>query len=467
MNYIELNGDCINRLKEKIKIIYNRTPLFFIETYGCQQNEADSEKLMGMAKEIGFDITDDKNEADLILFNTCAVREHAELKALSHTGHIKHLKELNPSLIVGLCGCMVQQEHRKEDIKHKYPYVDFVFGTNMIFKFPQIVEKVLERTKRQFFVESYETNKGDMVEEVPVLRKSTKTAWVSIMYGCNNFCTYCVVPYVRGRERSREMSAVISEVKDLVSKGYKDITLLGQNVNSYGKDLKDTPSFVDLLRALDEIQGDFVLRFMTSHPKDATHELFDFISQSRHMAPHFHLPMQSGSDRILSEMNRHYDRKTFLELCKYAKSVMPEISLTTDVIVGFPGETEEDFVETLSALEEVRFDSVYSFIYSKRKGTKAAEMTEQIDDETKKDRMGRLLELQQKISNENNLKLVNKVLKVIIEGNSKTNENVWAGRTEQGKIIHFPKDSRALLPGQVVDVEVERTESYTIYGKLK
>ena len=465
MNYSEKNSRYIVLAREIIKKQYN-CPKVYIETAGCQQNESDSEKIAGMAVDLGYSLVDEKESADLIILNTCAVREHAELRSLSHTGHLKHLKEINPSLIIGLCGCMVQQEHRKEDIKHKYPYVDFVFGTNLIFDFPRLLYQVLTENKRHFFIESYDENHGEMIECVPVVRKSTKTAWVSIMYGCNNFCTYCVVPYVRGRERSREASAIVAEVKDLVSSGYKDITLLGQNVNSYGKDLAEKPTFVWLLRQLDEIDGEFVLRFMTSHPKDATRELIDFIASSRHMAPHFHLPMQSGSDRILKEMNRHYTKDSYLELCRYAKSVYPDISITTDIIVGFPGETEEDFIETLSVLEEVRFDSVFSFNYSVRKGTKAADMPNQIDEETKKERMGRLLSLQQKISFDNNQKLVGKTVRVIVEGDSKSDKSVWAGRTDQGKIIHFPKNTRNLIPGQHVDVEIERAEAYTIYGNL-
>ncbi len=467
MNYLEKNKEYISLAKEKINSVYPRPPRFYIETAGCQQNEADSEKLMGMALDLGFVLTSTKETADLILINTCAVREHAELKMLSYAGHLKHLKEANPELLVGMCGCMVQQEHRKEDIKHKYPYVDFVFGTNMIFDFPRLLYRVLTEKKRHFFIESYEENHGEMVECVPTHRTSTKTAWVSIMYGCNNFCTYCVVPYVRGRERSREMPAIVSEVKELIASGCLDITLLGQNVNSYGKDLDSKPTFLDLLKELDDIDGDFTLRFMTSHPKDATKELFDFISSSKHMAPHFHLPMQSGSNRILKEMNRHYTRDEYLELCRYSKANYPNISLTTDIIVGFPGETEKDFLDTLSALQEVRFDMVYSFNYSVRKGTKAAQMADQIDEETKKNRMTRLLELQQRIATENNARLVGMTLKVIIEGDSKSDPDVWAARTDQGKLVHFPKTSLDLKSGQCVEVEVERAEAYTIYGKIK
>ena len=468
MNYIEKNNKYIDLAREKIKTYNNfHTPKFYIETAGCQQNEADSEKLTGMAVDLGYAVTDEKDEADLILINTCAVREHAELKSLSHAGYLKHLKEKNSSLVIGVCGCMVQQEHRKNDIKLKYPYVDFVFGTNKLFDFPQMLYKVLTENKRHFFVESYDENKGYMVEGVPVCRKSTKTAWVSIMYGCNNFCSYCVVPYVRGRERSREVRYIVEEIVELLKNGCKDITLLGQNVNSYGKDLETPVSFVDLLKEIDGLDYDFVLRFMTSHPKDATHELFDFIAESKHIEPHFHIPIQSGSDRILKEMNRCYTREAFISLCKYAKKIMPDISLTTDVIVGFPGETDFDFEDTLSLLKEVRFDSVFSFIYSKRKGTRAAEMKEQIPEEIKKERMTRLLELQKQISSENNKKLIGQTVRVIIEGDSKNDQNVWAGRTDQGKLIHFPKDGRNLELGQHVMVEIKRAEAYTIYGELK
>lgn len=466
MNYFEKNQKYIELTRKIIKEKYSKIPLIYIETAGCQQNESDSEKILGMAIDLGYNYTNDKEKADLILINTCAVREHAELKALSHAGYLKHLKEEKPELLIGICGCMVQQEHRKDDIKHKYPYVDFVFGTNLVFDFPKLLYKTLSEKKRHFFVESYDVNSGEMIENVPVCRKSKKTAWVSIMYGCNNFCTYCVVPYVRGRERSREKSAIIDEVKSLLENGCKDITLLGQNVNSYGKDLKQPISFVELLREIDSFQYDFVLRFMTSHPKDANKELFDFIASSNHMEPHVHIPMQSGSDRILKEMNRHYTKEYFLELCNYAKKTIPNVSLTTDIIVGFPGETEEDFIDTLDMLEQIRFDSVFSFIYSPRKGTKASTMPCQIDDATKKERMNRLLSLQQRISGENNSELVGKTLRVILEGESKTDKNVWAGRTDQGKIIHFPKTEDNLVIGQHLYVKVERAEAYTIYGKI-
>jgi len=466
-DFYSKNSACIEEAKEKInKLFPDRTPLVYVETYGCQQNEADSEKLLGMACEVGYTPCDDKENADLIIVNTCAVREHAELKALSNTGQLKHIKEKNPRLLIGVCGCMVQQEHRTGDIKHRYPYVDFVFGTNKIFDFVSILNSVLSSEKRMFFVESYETNPGEFDEGVPVIRAHSNKAWVSIMYGCNNFCSYCVVPYVRGRERSRCPEAILSEIKALLKEGYTDITLLGQNVNSYGKDLENGESFVSLLERIEALPDDFVLRFMTSNPKDATHELFDFIAKSRKLEHHFHLPLQSGSDRILALMNRKYTRESYFKLCDYARSVIPDITFTTDIIVGFPGETEEDFCDTLSALERVKFDSVFSFVYSKRVGTKAEKMPDQIDEQTKKDRMGRLLALQQSISASNNAEMNGRVYEVMIEGDSKHNDSVLAGRTHDGKLIHFPKtDTNPFNVGDTVKVRVVDAQAYTIYGE--
>ncbi len=465
--YYIKNKDSILQAREIIKsVFFDKTPLVYVETYGCQQNEADSEKLKGMACDLGYAVTEDKENADLILINTCAVREHAELKALSNTGQLKHVKEQNPNLLIGVCGCMVQQDHRMGDIKNRYPYVDFVFGTNKIFDLPEILFKVFKRRKRQFFVESYETNRGEFLEEVPVCRTYKNKAWVSVMYGCNNFCSYCVVPYVRGRERSREPDAILNEIRALAKDGCRDITLLGQNVNSYGHDLETPMTFVKLLEEIEKIPEDFVLRFMTSHPKDATHDLFDFIAKSKKAEHHFHLPLQSGSDKILREMNRKYTREDFFALCDYAKRVIPDITFTTDIIVGFPGETEEDFEQTLSALEYVKFDSVFSFVYSKRVGTRAAQMENQIDEETKKDRMGRLLALQQKICGANNEKMLGKEYEVFIEGESKYDSSVWAGRTKDGKLIHFPKTNTPdFSAGDVAHVRVTQTQPFTISGE--
>ena len=467
IDFIEKNKALIKETKEKIVEIFpDKAPRVYVETYGCQQNEADSEKLLGMACAVGYTPSDNKEDADLILVNTCAVREHAELKALSNTGQLKHIKEKNPRLLIGVCGCMVQQEHRTGDIKHRYPYVDFVFGTNKIFDFISILSSVLTSNKRMFFVESFDDNPGKFEEGVPVVRAYPNKAWVSVMYGCDNFCSYCVVPYVRGRERSRCPEAIIGEIKELLSSGCRDITLLGQNVNSYGKDLSPCMNFVDLLERIEALPEQFSLRFMTSNPKDATRELFDFIAKSSKLEHHFHLPLQSGSDRILKMMNRKYTREQFFELCDYARSVIPDITFTTDIIVGFPGETDEDFEDTLTALERVKFDAVFSFVYSKRVGTRAASMDGQIDESVKKERMGRLLTLQQTISAKKNSEMNGKIFEVMVEGSSKNDENVWAGRTHDGKLIHFPKiDTPDFSLGEVTKVRVVDAQAYTIYGE--
>ncbi len=438
----------------------------YINTFGCQQNEADSETLMGIAKTRGYSPTENIEEADLILFNTCAVREHAELKALSTTGQLKHLKEKKKNLKIGLCGCMVQQEHRKDDIKNKYPYVDFVFGTNQLSRFGEILDQALVAKKRLFFVENYNTNPGTICEGLPVLRKFTHRAYVSIMYGCNNFCTYCIVPYVRGRERSRKPEYIYNEVKALVESGCREITLLGQNVNSYGKDLKNPLSFAKLLEMLSEIQGDYVLKFMTSHPKDASFELIDTIAKEKHIERHFHLPMQAGSDRILAAMNRRYTSERYFELVDYMREKIPDIAITTDIIVGFPGETEEDFEKTLEALRRCRFDGVFSFIYSPRKGTPAAEMEEQIPNHITRDRMARLLELQMQIQTENNEKLIGKTVRALCEGESKNDPMYLSARSDSGKLIHFPKPEKAIATGDFVTLHITEARAIMLIGEI-
>jgi len=431
----------------------------FVLTFGCQQNEADSEKLAGRAESMGYEICDAPENADLILVNTCAIREHAELKALSIVGQYKHLKAKKPELLIGVCGCMVTQEHRKEELKRRYPYVDFTFGTSSLHRLPQVICEKLARSKRQFCPEESEYL---VAEGLPIRRESTYRAWVSIMYGCNNFCSYCIVPYVRGRERSREMGEVVKEVKDLVARGYKDITLLGQNVNSYGKDSGYPYDFADLLAELDRIEGDFLLRFMTSHPKDADKKLIDVMAASRHVARQFHLPMQSGSDSVLRAMNRRYDTKRYLGIVEYMREKMPDVTLTSDIIVGFPGETEEDFEGTLSMLETVKFDMLYSFIYSPRKGTPAASM-EQVPGEIKSARFERLLAVQNRIATEKNQPLVGKALRVLCDGVSKNNDALYAGRSEGNKIVFFvgePCDT-----GNWVDIRIERADAFALYGQ--
>jgi tRNA-2-methylthio-N6-dimethylallyladenosine synthase len=438
----------------------------YINTFGCQQNEADSETLMGIAEDCGYLATENIEEADLILFNTCAVREHAELKALSTTGQLKHLKEKKKSLKIGLCGCMVQQEHRKEDIKNKYPYVDFVFGTNQISRFREILKQVEVAKKRLFFIESYTENPGTICEGLPVKRRYPYRAYVSVMYGCNNFCTYCIVPYVRGRERSRKPDCIENEVRSLVESGCKEITLLGQNVNSYGKDLENPISFAALLERLCKIEGDFVLKFMTSHPKDATEELFRVIGENEKCERHFHLPMQAGSNEILKKMNRRYTADAYFDLVDSLRRHVPDISITTDLIVGFPGETEEDFKKTLEAMERVRFDGVFSFIYSPRKGTPAAEMPDQIPPEITRERMARLLELQQKIQVENNEKLVGKTLFALCEGESKSDPEYFSARTDGGKLVHFKKPEGTDLTGKRIRVRILVAKAIMLIGEV-
>ena len=436
-----------------------------ITTFGCQQNEADSETLLGIALSRGYVETSLPEEADLILFNTCAVREHAELKALSLTGQIKHLKEKNPSLRVGVCGCMVQQMHRLDDVKQKYPYVDFAFGTNMISRFGEILDAVASSRKRLFYREDYKENPGKICEGLPVKRKFTYKAYVPIMSGCNNFCTYCIVPYVRGRERSREPEAIVREVRGLVEAGTKEITLLGQNVNSYGKDLAAPLSFAALLRKIFEIPGDYVLKFMTSHPKDATAELIDAMASDARCERHFHLPLQSGSDRILHAMNRHYTLDQYERFVTALKEKIPDISLTTDIIVGFPGETEEDFEQTLEAMRFCRFDSTFSFIYSPRVGTPAAKLPDRIPNEVSTARMARLLELQKEISTENNARLVGKTLRALCEGESKTNPDFLSARCDSGKLVHFPRRGEKNPVGEFVNLRIREARAIMLIGE--
>jgi len=436
-------------------------PKVYVLTFGCQQNEADSEYLAGMAVEMGYEKTDKAEDADLIVINTCAVREHAELKALSITGQFKHLKAKNRSLKIGICGCMVTQEHRKEDIKHKYPYVDFLFGTNMLWRFAEILSASFEKNKRMFW---FEHESANIWEGLPVKRESGFKAWISVMYGCNNFCSYCVVPYVRGRERSRRPEMVLQQIKELVKEGYKEFTLLGQNVNSYGKDLGIDYDFSDLLTDICKIDGDFWVRFMTSHPKDASKKLIDTMAREKKIVKHLHLPFQAGNDRVLKVMNRKYTVDSYLNLISYAKEKMNDIGLTSDVIVGFPTETEEEFEGTLDLLKKVEFDSIYSFIYSPRKDTPAASMEGQIPDSVKKDRMTRLLAVQNGISKDLNSEYVGKTIKILVEGKSKNDDSKYTGRNEKNRLVHIDGDES--LVGKFVDVHIDSATTFDMYGTL-
>ena len=434
----------------------------FVMTLGCQQNEADSEKLAGMAEAMGYEISESPDNAYLIMVNTCAIREHAEKRALSIVGQYKHIKAKNPELVICICGCMVVQEHRIQDIKMRYPYVDILFGTSSIHKLPELLSEKLKKGKRVLRSDEKEYL---VAEGLPIRRESNYRAWVSVMYGCNNFCSYCIVPYVRGRERSRRPEEIIKEVRELVDAGYKDITLLGQNVNSYGKDLGGGQDFADLLADLDKIEGDYLLHFMTSHPKDATRRLIDVMSESKHVARQFHLPMQSGSDRVLKAMNRRYDFEKYIGIVDYIREKMPTATITSDIIVGFPTETEEEFEDTLNALRRARFDMIFSFIYSPRKGTPAAEMDGQIPSDVQKERFERLLAVQAEISLSSNKPFEGKTVRVLCDGRSKNNKEVFSGRTEGGKIVFFDAEDSDM--GSFLNIEIERGDTFALYGKIK
>jgi len=435
-------------------------PKCFVRTFGCQQNEADSEQIRGMAIEMGYTLTDEPDEADLIMVNTCAVREHAELRALSVTGQFKKLKEKNPSLIIGITGCMVTQEHRMNAIKKSYPYVDILIGTGMLYKFPELLYDRLGGGKRSFTVDEPE---GSLAEGLPIDRVHKSTVFVSVMYGCNNFCSYCVVPYTRGRERSREKADIIAEIKAVIADGAREITLLGQNVNSYRCDGSD---FADLVSEICALDGNFILRFMTSHPKDASKKLIDVMAREPKCAKQFHLPLQSGSERVLSVMNRRYTIGSYLELVRYMREKMPEVAISSDIIVGFPGETEEEFSETLEMLKKVEFDMVYSFIYSPRPLTPAAEMKEQVPDAVKSERFNRLLDTQNEISLKKNLAVVGKIQRVLIEGESKSSAHMLTGRNDANKLVHIPRnaDTEALI-GHFADVRITKAETFALFGE--
>ena len=392
-----------NEYKKKVKNIISakfkdKQPKAFVHTYGCQGNVADSEHIKGQLIEMGYTMTQTLEEADIIIYNTCAIREHAEDRVFGNVGALKSLKKQNHDLVVGLCGCMMQQEHVAEKIKNSYPYVNLVFGTHALHKLPELLFKVFKTKKRVFSTDECD---GVIAEGMPNERDSGENAWLPIMYGCDNFCSYCVVPYVRGRERSREADVILQEAQDLIREGYKKITLLGQNVNSYGKSLEDGINFSELIRRLDAIEGDYIFDFMTSHPKDCTKELIDVLATAKHFCGHLHLPVQSGNNRILKEMNRKYTREHYLELVSYAKEKIPGVDITTDIIVGFPGETYEEFLDTVSLVKEVRYGSMFTFIYSKRKGTKAAELPDNVSKEEKTKWFMELLKVQEEIAKGN------------------------------------------------------------------
>ena len=433
------------------------TPKAYVETYGCQQNEADSEKLRGLLSQCGYCITDTAEGADVVIMNTCAIREHAEQRVFGNLGALTHTKRRHPGQKIFLCGCMAGQDRVVQRIRRSYPHVDGVFSTHHLWQFPELLHRVLTTGKRTYFVED---EAGSIAEGLPQLRDSSLKAWVSIMYGCNNFCTYCIVPYVRGRERSRKSADILAECRALVENGCKDITLLGQNVNSYGKDLEDNMDFADLLKAIAEIPGDFLIRFMTSHPRDASYKLFDTMAASPKIAKQLHLPFQSGSSRVLKAMNRHYDRQQYLEKVNYAKSVMPGLVLTSDVIVGFPGETAGEFEETLSLISQVHYDSLFTFIFSPRAGTPAATMDDPTPKEEKNARFDRLCALQNTISEQIHKGYVGKRLRCLVDGRDK---DLLTARTEGGRLVRFSgQDS---LIGQFIDLTITGATTWSLTGK--
>ena len=426
-------------------------------TFGCQQNEADSEKVRGMLCDMGYHIVDDYTDADVIIVNTCAIREHAEMKVLSFLGNFRAVKRKNPDLIVGIIGCMAAEPAVISRLKTDFHYISFTIEPNMLHKLSEMLFKSLEHGKRSFVIGE---DKSDIVEGLPVVRNGNFKAWVSIMYGCNNFCSYCIVPYVRGRERSRDSKDVIDECRSLVADGVKEITLLGQNVNSYKSDM----SFAELIKNIALINGDFIIRFMTSHPKDVSNELISVMKVfSGKIAPYFHLPLQSGSDAILKDMNRTYDRSRYLEVAKKLREI-PGMALSTDVIIGFPGETEEDFNDTMEILETVEFDMVFSFLFSKREGTRAAKMKNFVDDDVKSERMKRLLICQDEIALSKNKEYVGKRVRVLVENRSqKGDADIYTARTGSNKLVHFKSDKDRI--GEFVYVEIEKAGVSSLYAK--
>ena len=457
MIYNVNNGDFSEYVSE-VRLLNSESPKkVYIFTFGCQQNEADAEKMLGMAEAMGYSKTEKPEDADLIILNTCAIRQHAEEKALSMLGRFKALKKKNNELVIGVCGCMAAETHIKELLKNDFHYVTFTLEPNMLHRIPELVYRALTKGKRSFIIGE---DKGDIAEGMPVTRRYGHKAWVSIMYGCNNFCSYCIVPYVRGRERSRCADDIIAECKALVRDGVKEITLLGQNVNSY----KGEVNFAGLLERIANLDGEFVIRFMTSHPKDVSDSLIDVMARySPKIAPYFHLPLQSGSDRILKKMNRTYNRERFLSIVTKLRERIPDICLSTDVIVGFPSETEDDFLDTLDVLTKARFDMVYAFKYSAREGTPAAKMEDKIDVAVKDDRIERLLRLQDDISSKNNEAYVGRDVTVLVDSLSKRKGmNTVNARTYSNKLVHFEGDEAMI--GKYMNVKIERAGVYELYA---
>ena len=450
----------LSELSNNFAVQNGRKPRANTETYGCQQNENDTERIRGVLHEAGYEFCERAEDADLVIYNTCAVRENAEDRVYGRLGILKHIKEHRPELTIALCGCMVQQEHIVEKIKKVHRHVDLIFGTHALYKLPELLYNTLLNKK---MVIDTENSDGKIFEDMPILREEGSKAWVSIMYGCNNFCSYCIVPYVRGRERSRQPEVILDEIKSLTRKGVSEICLLGQNVNSYGKDLEEEIDFSDLLKMVNDIEGVKRIRFMTSHPKDFGDKLIDTMATCSKVCHQLHLPFQAGNDRVLSEMNRKYTKEEYLEKIRKVKERIPDISLSTDIIVGFPTETNEDFLDTLDVLRKAEFDSVFSFIYSKREGTPAAKLDFVLTEEEIKKNFDKLLEVQNEISKKKNDAYLGKTFEVLVDGVSKNNDEMLSGRTDTAKIVNFKGDKS--LCGKYVNVKITEAHTWSLNGE--
>lgn len=463
---IELQRSFIYKIKElnvKNANLYGQPLKALTQTYGCQQNENDTERIRGMLKEAGFEFCENEEDADLVIYNTCAVRENAEQKVFGRLGILKHIKESRPDLLIGICGCMVQQEHITEKIQKIHDHVDLIFGTHALYRLPELLYKAMLKKNKKSIVDIEDCD-GRIAEEIPILRDYSQKAWVSVMYGCNNFCSYCIVPYVRGRERSRNSEDIIAEIKNLVANGCTEISLLGQNVNSYGKDLEEDINFAKLLRMVNDVDGVERIRFMTSHPKDLSDELIDAMAECEKVCKQLHLPVQAGSNKVLSDMNRKYTKEDYLKKIEKVKEKIPNISLSTDIIVGFPTETNEDFLETVDVLKKVEYDNIFSFIYSRREGTPAAKMDFVLSDEEIHNNFNKLLEVQNEISKRKNDEYVGRIERVLVDGVSKNNDKTLSGRLDSSKIVNFAGDES--LVGKYVNVKITEAHTWSLNGEL-
>lgn len=448
-------------IRSQLQDQHPQPPLAFVDTYGCQQNEADSQQIRGFLQKMGYTFTDSEEEAQIIVINTCAIREHAEQKILGNVGALVHGKRRNPQQLICLCGCMMQQPEMAEKIKTSFRHVDLVFGPQVLWQFPQFIHTLLTGKGRIFQIPP---DADAIAEGLPQVRQDSNKAWVSIMYGCNNFCTYCIVPHVRGRERSRSPKDVVAEVRSLVEEGYKDITLLGQNVNSYGKDLEKSLDFSDLLEQLDQIPGDFLLRFMTSHPKDAGEKLFATMAKSQHIAPSLHLPFQCGNSQVLKAMNRGYTREEYLTKIQLLKDYIPNITLTSDVIVGFPGETREQFLETLTLIQAVEFDALFTFIYSPRSGTPAATMADPLSKEEKSANFQELLQVQNQISAKKHQEAVGQTFRCLVDGLTGDSRFPLAARTPGHRLVRL--EGPESLVGTFAQIKITSANTWSLFGEL-